>query len=147
MLAHNPDYRAPSRSSRLLQSICLSAERTLVVQQGSLGSPWASSRNGLRSTVPREARWEPRRAGGLYSNCARRFQIDDSAPRYLLLDRDTKYEGAATEVLKCMGSKLIRAAYRSPWQNGAAERWVGSRRRELLDHVIVFNEAHLRHAG
>jgi transposase InsO family protein len=37
-----------------------------------------------------------------------------------------------------------RTAFRSPWQNGAAERWVGSVRRELLDHVVVFNERHLR---
>jgi hypothetical protein len=37
-----------------------------------------------------------------------------------------------------------RTAYRSPWQNGTAERWVGSARRELLDHVIVFNEQHLQ---
>jgi len=54
------------------------------------------------------------------------------------------YEGEATEVLQSLSSKLIRTAYRSPSQNGVAERWVGSCRSELLDHVIVFNEAHLR---
>ena len=37
-----------------------------------------------------------------------------------------------------------RTAFRSPWQNGIAERWVGSARRELLDHVIVLNENHLQ---
>src|SRR6267142_49663 len=37
-----------------------------------------------------------------------------------------------------------RTAFRSPWQNGIAERWVGSVRRELLDHSVVFNERHLR---
>jgi len=37
-----------------------------------------------------------------------------------------------------------RTAYRSPWQNGTAERWVGSCKRELIDHVIVLNEEHLR---
>ncbi len=37
-----------------------------------------------------------------------------------------------------------RTAYRSPWQNGTAERWIGSARRERLDHVIVFDESHLR---
>jgi putative transposase len=69
---------------------------------------------------------------------------DDSAPRYLILDRDRKYEGEATEMLRVLGSKLIRTAYRSPWQNGIAERWVGSCRRELLDQVMVLNEVHLR---
>ena len=69
---------------------------------------------------------------------------EDSAPRYLILDRDRKYEGEATEMLRSLGSKLIRIAYRSPWQNGIAERWVGTCRRELLDQVIVLNEVHLR---
>ena len=43
-----------------------------------------------------------------------------------------------------MGSLPLRTAFRSPWQNGIAERWVGSCRRDLLDHVIVLNERHLR---
>lgn len=51
---------------------------------------------------------------------------------------------AIHSMLKAMVSKPTRTAYRSPWQNDIAERWVGSCRRELLDHVIVFNEAHLR---
>jgi hypothetical protein len=38
----------------------------------------------------------------------------------------------------------VRTAYRSLWQNGVAERWVGSCRRDLLDHVIVLNERHLK---
>jgi putative transposase len=55
-----------------------------------------------------------------------------------------KYAGEATEVLRSLSHELMRTAYQSPWQNGVAERWVGSCRRELLDHVIVFNETHLR---
>ena len=47
-------------------------------------------------------------------------------------------------MLEYLGSELIRTGYRSPWQNGVAERWVGSCRRDLLDHVIVLNESHLR---
>jgi len=43
-----------------------------------------------------------------------------------------------------MGSLPLRTAFRSPWQNGVAERWVGSCRRDLLDHVIVLNERHLQ---
>jgi len=46
-------------------------------------------------------------------------------------------------MLECFGSKLIRTAYRSPWQNRVAERWVGSFRRESLDHVIVLSESHV----
>src|ERR1043166_5863964 len=47
-------------------------------------------------------------------------------------------------MLSHLGSHLIRTAYRSPWQNGIAERWIGSCRRELLDQVMVLNEHHLR---
>ena len=43
-----------------------------------------------------------------------------------------------------MGSEPTRTAFRSPWQNGVAERWVGSCRRDLLDHVIILNERHLK---
>ena len=69
---------------------------------------------------------------------------EDRAPKYLVLDRDAKFSGEVAAMLKCLGSELIRTAYRSPWQNGMAERWVGSCRRELLDHVIVLSESHLR---
>ena len=46
--------------------------------------------------------------------------------------------------MKAMGSQPIRTAFRSPWQNGIAERWVGGVRRDLLDHVIVLNRKYLR---
>jgi transposase InsO family protein len=45
---------------------------------------------------------------------------------------------------KNLGTGPVRTAFRSPWQNGVAERWVGSCRRDLLDHVIVLNEEHLK---
>jgi hypothetical protein len=45
----------------------------------------------------------------------------DNAPRYLILARDGKYEGEATEVLQSMSSELIQTSYQSPWQNGVAE--------------------------
>ena len=69
---------------------------------------------------------------------------EDSAPKYLVLDRDGKFSGEVARTLERLGSKLIQTAYRSPWQNGVAERWVGTCHRELLDHVIVLNESHLR---
>jgi hypothetical protein len=46
--------------------------------------------------------------------------------------------------MKSFGIKPKRTSFRSPWQNGVAERWVGNCRRDLLDHVIVLNERHLK---
>jgi len=67
----------------------------------------------------------------------------DSAPRYLVLDRDGKYGNLVPETLRTWGVKPVRISPRCPWQNGVSERWVLSVRRELLDHVVVINAAHL----
>ena len=64
--------------------------------------------------------------------------------RYVLLDRDTKFSQEVLQFLRSSGLEPIRTGVQSPWQNGVAERWVGSIRRELLDHVIPFDEYHLR---
>lgn len=69
---------------------------------------------------------------------------DDQAPEYLIFDRDGKFGHEVIRTIKGMGTKTVRTAYRSPWQNGVAERWVLSVRHELLDHVIVLGERHLR---
>ena len=66
------------------------------------------------------------------------------AHRFLLFDRDSKFGNDVISSAKDMGSQPVRTAFRSPWQNGVAERWVGSCRRDLLDHVIVLNERHLK---
>jgi len=71
----------------------------------------------------------------------------DTARRYLICDNDTIFSVAVTAVAKSIGTKLKRTAYRSPWQNGVAERWIGICRREMLDHVIVLGENHLRRLG
>jgi len=69
----------------------------------------------------------------------------DSTPyRYAILDRDTKFAAEVLNVLRSMGLKPKRTSRESPWQNGVAERWIGSCRRELLDHVIPLDERHLR---
>ena len=68
----------------------------------------------------------------------------DSAPGYLIYDNDSIFSKEVTAAIAYLGMEPKRTAYRSPWQNGTAERWAGSARRELLDHVIVFNERHLR---
>jgi len=64
--------------------------------------------------------------------------------RYVILDRDAKFDAEVVAFLQGTGLKPKRTSIRSPWQNGIAERWVGSCRRELLDHVIPLNEQHLR---
>ena len=64
--------------------------------------------------------------------------------RFLLLDRDSKFGTDVIQMVRDLGSQPTRTAFRSPWQNGVAERWVGSCRRDLLDHVIVLNEQHLK---
>jgi putative transposase len=64
--------------------------------------------------------------------------------RFLLLDRDAKFGADVVSAVRGMGCEPIRTAFRSPWQNGVAERWVGSCRRDLLDHVIILNQRHLK---
>jgi len=68
----------------------------------------------------------------------------DQAPRYLIRDRDRAYGAVVTQRLRAMGIRDQPIAPRSPWQNGYVERVIGSIRRECLDHVIIFGEAHLR---
>ena len=62
----------------------------------------------------------------------------DEAPRYVLHDRDHAFDGWA-DTAKAMGIENILTAPRSPWQNAYVERFIGSVRRECLDHVIVFS--------
>ena len=72
---------------------------------------------------------------------ARAFQ---PAHPFLLFDRDSRFGGDVVSAVKDIGPQPIRTGFRSPWQNGVAERWIGSCRRDLLDHVIVLNERHLK---
>src|SRR6201987_1635254 len=69
----------------------------------------------------------------------------ESAPRYLLRDRDRIFGKEFVEQVKAMGIQQVLSAPRSPWQRAYVERVIGSIRRECLDHVIVFNESSLRH--
>jgi hypothetical protein len=68
----------------------------------------------------------------------------DEAPDYMIRDRDASYSHAVTKRLAAMGIRDHPTAARSPWQNGHAERLIGSIRRECLDHIVVLGEAHLR---
>jgi putative transposase len=64
--------------------------------------------------------------------------------RYMIFDRDSKFSAEVLCTVKQNGTTPVRTAFRSPWQNGIAERWVGSVRRDLLDHVVVLNQRDLR---
>ena len=79
---------------------------------------------------------------GLYSNCEKHGPTNSR--RFLLFDRDAKFGAEVFSAVRDMGSEPTRTAFRSPWQNGVAERWVGSCRRDLLDHVVILNERHLK---
>src|SRR5450830_927874 len=68
----------------------------------------------------------------------------DGAPGYMIRDRDRIYGTVVTRRLRAMGIRDKPIAPASPWQNGFAERLIGSIRRACLDHVIVLDEAHLR---
>src|ERR1022692_2113454 len=68
----------------------------------------------------------------------------DSAPRYLLRDRDSSYGRAFREAAEWLNLRELLTAPRSPWQNAYVERLIGSIRRECLNHVIVLRESGLR---
>ena len=68
----------------------------------------------------------------------------DSAPRFLVFDRDAKYGLEVLAAVHSLKMSPVRTSFESPWQNGIAERWVGSCRQDLLDHVIALNERHLK---
>ena len=62
----------------------------------------------------------------------------------MIRDRDRAYGAAFTHRLRAMGIRDKPIAPGSPWQNGFAERLIGSIRRECVDHIVVLGEAHLR---
>ena len=68
----------------------------------------------------------------------------DTAPRYLLRDREASYGSHFRSRVEAMGIREVITAPRSPWQNAYVERVIGSIRHECLDHLVVFNARHLR---
>ena len=68
----------------------------------------------------------------------------NETPQYLIRDRDRVYGNVVTRRLRAMGIRDKPTAPASPWQNGFAERLIGSIRRECVDHMVVLGEAHLR---
>ena len=68
----------------------------------------------------------------------------ETSVKYMIMDRDSIFGGIVRNTLLSMGIKPVRISARNPAENGIAERWVGSVRRDLLDHMIVLNERYLR---
>ena len=82
-------------------------------------------------------------AGWVVQQIRETFPFSNLA-RHLIFDRDSIFSAQVVSAVKSFGLQPTRTRWRSPWQNGVAERWIGSVRRELLDHVVIFNERHLR---
>jgi putative transposase len=83
-----------------------------------------------------------RRPIGWCSSCD---TFAEAAPyRYAILDRDSIFNADVIAFLKASGLEPKRTSIQAPWQDGIAERWIGSCRREILDHIIPVNEEHLR---
>jgi putative transposase len=65
--------------------------------------------------------------------------------KFLIRDRDSKFTCAFDEVFAGNGMRIIKTPIRSPRANSFAERYVGTLRRECLDHLVIHGEQHLRH--
>jgi transposase InsO family protein len=68
----------------------------------------------------------------------------ESAPRFLIFDRDAKYGAEIPATVRSMRIRCVRTSFQSSWQNGIAERWIESCKRDLLDHIIAVKERHLK---
>jgi putative transposase len=76
-------------------------------------------------------------------NLAWKLQDGELVAKFLLRDRDSKFSAAFDEVFRSEGVRVVRLPYRSPRANSFAERWVGTARREVLDHLLIFGRRHL----
>src|ERR1022692_4305899 len=68
----------------------------------------------------------------------------EAGARFLIFDRDSKFSCEVAAAVRSLNVRPVRTSIESPWQNGVAERWIESCRRDLCDHVIAVNEAHLK---
>ena len=116
-------FTVPTITGRLLfVCVVLAHDRRRILHMGATANPTSAwARQQLREAFP----WE-------------------ATAGFLLHDRDAIFDAAFRQSAETYGLVSVRTAPRSPWQNPYVERVIGSIRRECLDHVIVFNERHLR---
>ena len=116
-------FTVPTITCRLLfVCVVLAHDRRRILHMGATANPTSAwARQQLREAFP----WE-------------------ATAGFLLHDRDAIFDAAFRQSAETYGLVSVRTAPRSPWQNPCVERVIGSIRRECLDHVIVFNERHLR---
>ena len=75
--------------------------------------------------------------------CSIRMADDGVVPRFLIRDRDSKCTRAFDDLWRAVGAKVIRTPIQAPNANAIAERWVGTVRRECLDHLLITGRRHL----
>ncbi len=126
MVVENPTWGAPRIHGELLMLGFDVSERTI--------SRWM--RRAPRDHEPAKRMWTVQQLREAFPF--------GSAPRFVIFDRDAKYGAEVPAAIRSMKIKCVRTSLRSPWQNGIAERWVESCRRDLLDHAIALNRHHLR---
>ena len=112
---------------------------------GDMGSKsvcgWGFEQSACFAPRPKSRANRVRKDGG---NSTHSAVCDAGSYRYVILDHDAKFNADVIAFLKATGLRAKRTSVQAPWQNGIAERWIGSCRREFLDHVIALNEQHLQ---
>ncbi len=84
-------------------------------------------------------------AAGVMHAPTAELQDEGGGLKFLLRDRDAKFPAAFDAVFRSEGMQIIRLPYRAPRANAVAERWVGTVRREALDHLLILGRRHLDH--
>ncbi len=84
-------------------------------------------------------------AAGVMHAPTAELQDEGGGLKFLLRDRDAKFPAAFDAVFRREGMQIIRLPYRAPRANAVAERWVGTVRREALDHLLILGRRHLDH--
>ena len=73
----------------------------------------------------------------------RNVTASGSGPEFIIRDRDQKFGAEFDRIAKSVGTRVIRTAVRAPLMNSICERFLGSVRRECLDHVLILSEKHM----